>query len=42
MNLKEFQKIFKEECEKYGLFYKMSDIVKAYKKDIKQEQLTFI
>ncbi len=33
----------KEECEKYGLFYKMSDIVKAYKKESKQgEQLTFI
>ena len=36
-------KIFKEECEKYGLLYKMNDIVKAYKKEIKQEeQLTFI
>ena len=39
---KDLNKIFKEECEKYGIFYKMSDIVKAYKKDIKQEQLTFI
>lgn len=39
---KDLNQIFKEECEKYGLFYKMSDIVKAYKKDIKQEQLTFI
>ena len=40
---KNLGKIFKEECEKYGLLYKMSDIVKAYKKEIKQEeQLTFI
>ena len=36
-------KIFKEECERYGLLYRMSDIVRAYKKEIKQEeQLTFI
>lgn len=36
-------KIFKEECEKYGLLYKMNDIIKAYKKEMKQEeQLTFI
>ncbi len=39
---KNLGKIFKEECEKYGLLYKMSDIVKAYKKEIKQKQLTFI
>ena len=40
---KNLNKIFKEECEKYGLLYKMNDIVKAYKKEIKQEeQLTFI
>ncbi len=39
---KNLNKIFKEECEKYGLLYKMNDIVKAYKKEIKQEeQLTF-
>lgn len=36
-------KIFKEECEKYGLLYKMSDIVKAYKNEIEdEEQLTLI
>ena len=35
--------IFKEECEKYGLLYKMNDIIKAYKKtDIISEQLTFL
>ena len=40
---KNLAKIFKEECEKYGLLYKMSDIVKAYKKEIKQEeQLSFL
>lgn len=37
------ENVFKEECEKYGLFYKMEDIIKAYKKEnSEQEQLTFI
>lgn len=31
------KKIFEEECKKYKLLYKMSDIVKAYKKEIKQQ-----
>lgn len=36
------ENVFKEECEKYGLFYKMEDIIKAYKKEnSEQEQLTF-
>ncbi len=40
---KNLEKIYKEECEKYGLFYKMNDIIKAYKKEsIEGEQLTFI
>lgn len=40
---KNLSKIFKEECERYGLLYRMSDIVKEYKKEMKQEeQLTFI
>ncbi len=40
---KNLEKIFKEECKKYGLLYKMSDIVKAYKHEIKEdEQLSFI
>lgn len=35
--------VFKEECEKYGLLYKMNDIIKAYKKENKDfEQLTFL
>ena len=37
------ENVFKEECEKYGLFYRMEDIIKAYKKEnSEQEQLTFI
>ena len=40
---KNLSKIFKEECERYGLLYKMNDIIKAYKKEAKQEeQLSFI
>ena len=35
---KNLGKIFKEECEKYGLLYKMNDIVKAYKKEIKSNK----
>lgn len=36
-------KVFKSECEKYRLLYKMEDIIKAYKKNKQQgEQLTFI
>ncbi len=36
-------KIYKQECEKYGLFYKMNDIIKAYKKEVNQnEQLSLI
>ena len=27
-------KIFKEECNKYGILYNMNDIIKAYKKHI--------
>lgn len=40
---KNLAKIFKEECNKYGLLYKMEDIIKAYKKNYDyNEQLTFI
>jgi len=35
--------VFREECEKYGLLYKMSDIIKAYRKEVEQEeQLAFL
>lgn len=40
-NAKRLYRIFKEECQKYHILYRMSDIIKAYKKEIKtQEQLT--
>ena len=40
---KNWRKTFEEQCEKYGLLYKMSDIIKAYKKEAKHhEQLHFI
>jgi DNA repair photolyase len=32
--------IFKRECEKYGLLYKMEDIVKAYKKEELDNQIS--
>ena len=34
--------VFKDECKKYGLLYKMEDIIKAYKKNDELEQLTFM
>lgn len=34
--------VFKEECVKYGLLYKMEDIIKAYRKVSHNEQLRFI
>lgn len=40
-NYQKLYKIFQNECEKYGLLYKMPDIIKAYKKEIKtNEQIT--
>ncbi len=38
-NLKD---IFEKECQKYGLLYKMEDIIKDYKKSENIEQLSFI
>ena len=37
---KNLRYIFRNECKKYGLLYKMEDIIKAYKKDEGLEQLT--
>lgn len=37
-NYKRLYKIFTEECDKYGILYNMSDIIKAYKKDIKNNE----
>lgn len=36
---KNLKRVFKEECNKYGLLYKMKDIIKAYKKNDEIEQL---
>ena len=32
---KKLYKVFKEECDKYGILYNMKDIINAYKKEIK-------
>lgn len=41
INYKKLYKVFSEECKKYGILYKMSDIIKAYKKNASiHEQLT--
>ena len=40
-NYKKLYKIFTLECDKYGILYNMKDIIKAYKKEIKEsEQMT--
>ena len=39
-NYQKLYKIFQNECEKYGLLYKMPDIIKAYKKEIKTTHVT--
>lgn len=40
-NYKRLYQVFTEECNKYGILYHMSDIIKAYKKEIKnKEQIT--
>jgi len=40
-NQKELKKHFTTLCEKYGILYKMKDIVKATKNHVKKQQLTF-
>jgi DNA repair photolyase len=37
-NYKNLYKVFTDECDKYGILYKMNDIIKAYKKDIKENE----
>ena len=40
-NYKKLYKVFVMECNKYGILYNMNDIIKAYKKEIKEnEQIT--
>ncbi len=38
LNSKRIYYVFKKECNKYGLLYKMEDIIKAYKKEIKENE----
>jgi len=37
-NYKRIYQVFKNECDKYGILYNMKDIIKAYKKDIKDSE----
>ena len=38
LNYKQLYKIFTSECDKYGILYDMKDIIKAYKKEIKENE----
>ena len=41
-NYKALYKCLKEECEKYGILYKMQDIIKDFKKEVKEnKQISF-
>lgn len=35
---KKLYSIFVEECKKYGILYRMKDIIKAYKKEIEEDE----
>ena len=37
-NYKKLYKVFTKECDKYGILYDMKDIIKAYKKEIKENE----
>lgn len=37
-NYKKLYETFKKECDKYGILYNMKDIIKAYKKEIKENE----
>lgn len=37
-NYKTLYKVFTDECKKYGILYNMKDIIKVYKKEIKQNE----
>lgn len=39
-NAKNLWKTFTEECDKYGIIYKMKDIIKDYRKNYEEEQLS--
>ena len=38
LNYKNLYKVFKEECDKYGILYNMKDIIKDYKKTVKENE----
>ncbi|MGL5415534.1 MAG: radical SAM protein [Clostridium sp.] len=40
-NHEKLMRIFKEECEKYNILYKMEDIIKDYKRDYEKTQIGF-
>ena len=41
LNYKKLYKVFTDECDRYGILYKMNDIIKAYKKKMQDdEQIT--
>ena len=37
-NYKKLYKVLTDECDKYGILYNMKDIIKAYKKEIKENE----
>lgn len=39
-NARNLYKVFKNECEKLGLLYKMNDIIYSYKNEYNNEQLS--
>ena len=40
-NYKDLYEVFADECDKYGILYKMEDIIKVYKKEnINDEQIS--
>ena len=42
-NYKQLYKVFTDECDMYGILYKMSDIIKAYKKEsVSDEQISLL
>jgi len=38
LNYKKLYKVFTEECDKYGILYNMKDIIKNYKKEIRENK----
>lgn len=41
-SLQNWKNLFEKECTKYGLLYKMEDIIKAYRKEADTKQLSFL